>query len=134
MYPGSRYLRQLAARASGGSELKSELKGGSGLGGAVSSGVGGATAAGAAGLTSIAPLPNAGEAGAVQILSAAGQAHAYGIPASEDVGGGVYLDPAVLEDTSGGAGAAFHAGEASIYRLSAGRSSQEALDIPKVSL
>ena len=131
MYPGSRYLRQLAARASGGSEVKCDLKGNS--------------TAGTSNLSAIAPLPStaivstAGSSGnesfskidGVHIMSlGVGGGVAYEIPASEDVGGGVYLDPVVLEDTggSGPTSSTFH--DESTYRLTI--RSQETIDMPKV--
>lgn len=131
MYPGSRYLRQLAARASGGGEVKCELKG--------------TPAGGVSTLPAIAPLPNAGvsttssatsepfsKIDGVHIMSlGVSSGVAYEIPASEDVGGGVYLDPAVLEDTGGSGPASsstFH--DESIYRLPV--RTQENIDMPKV--
>ncbi|KAL5967585.1 Nuclear receptor subfamily 5 group A member 2 [Taenia solium] len=131
MYPGSRYLRQLAARASGGSEVKCELKG--------------TSAGGVSTLPAIAPLPNAGvsttscttnepfsKIDGVHIMSlGVSSGVAYEIPASEDVGGGVYLDPAVLEDTGGSGPASsstFH--DESIYRLPV--RTQENIDMPKI--
>ncbi|KAL5113012.1 hypothetical protein TcWFU_009885 [Taenia crassiceps] len=131
MYPGSRYLRQLAARASGGGEVKCELKG--------------TSAGGVSTLPAIAPLPNAGvstttsatsepfsKIDGVHIMSlGVSGGVAYEIPASEDVGGGVYLDPAVLEDTGGSGPAsssAFH--DESIYRLPV--RNQENIDMPKI--
>lgn len=132
MYPGSRYLRQLAARASGGSEVKCDLKG--------------TSTANASNLSAIAPLPSTaivsttGSSGnesfskidGLHIMSlGVGSGVAYEIPASEDVGGGVYLDPAVLEDTGGSgptSSSTFH--DESAYRLPV--RSQEIIDMPKV--
>ncbi|CDS40548.1 FTZ F1 nuclear receptor protein [Echinococcus multilocularis] len=132
MYPGSRYLRQLAARASGGGEVKCELKG--------------TSAGGVSTLPAIAPLPNAAvvsttssvtnepfsKIDGVHIMSlGVSSGVAYEIPASEDVGGGVYLDPAVLEDTGGSGPASsstFH--DESVYRLPV--RTQENIDMPKI--
>uniref|UniRef100_A0A0R3X3K2 Nuclear receptor domain-containing protein n=1 Tax=Hydatigena taeniaeformis TaxID=6205 RepID=A0A0R3X3K2_HYDTA len=131
MYPGSRYLRQLAARASGGGEVKCELKG--------------TSTSGVSTLPAIAPLPNSvvsttssattepfSKIDGVHIMSlGVGSGVAYEIPASEDVGGGVYLDPAVLEDTGGSGPAsssAFH--DESVYRIPV--RNQENIDMPKV--
>lgn len=144
MYPGSRYLRQLAARASGGSaDLKSADSKSSVTGGSSTMGV--LSGAGGGPLQPIAPLPHgvssASGAETVQIMTvsgggagvAGGATIAYGIPASEDVGGGVYLDPAILEDT-GTSAVAFHGdadtGTTAVYRLPVRASDH--MDMPKV--
>ncbi|KAM3185325.1 hypothetical protein ACTXT7_006628 [Hymenolepis weldensis] len=146
MYPGSRYLRQLAARASGSaSDLKVDVK----------STISAATSAS---LPNIAPLPNNSISGAgitsttaasttgsfqsfgkleagpgsVHIMSIGGNVTAtYEIPASEDVGGGVYLDPAVLEDPAGGSGqSSANFQYDAVYRLPS--RTQEVSDLPQV--
>lgn len=84
MYPGSRYLRQLTARASGLSDRPPS------------------------GLPAIAPLPsNSGGSDSGGVNVSLQQVVPItlgprGLPASEDVGGGVYLDPAVLDDSGAG--------------------------------
>lgn len=147
MYPGSRYLRQLAARASGSaSDLKVDVK----------STISAVTSAS---LPNIAPLPNNTISGAgitsttaasttgsfqsfgkleagpgsVHIMSIGGNVTAtYEIPASEDVGGGVYLDPAVLEDPASGSGqSSANFQYDAVYRLPS--RTQEASDLPQVS-
>ncbi|VDO12052.1 unnamed protein product [Rodentolepis nana] len=145
MYPGSRYLRQLAARASGSaSDLKGDAK----------STISSATSAS---LPNIAPLPNNSSGtgitsttavsasgsfpsfgkletgpGSVHIMSIGGNVTAtYEIPASEDVGGGVYLDPAVLEDPAGGNGqSSTNFQYDTVYRLPS--RAQEVTDLPQV--
>uniref|UniRef100_A0A5K3FQI5 Nuclear receptor domain-containing protein n=1 Tax=Mesocestoides corti TaxID=53468 RepID=A0A5K3FQI5_MESCO len=137
MYPGSRYLRQLAARASGGGEVKCELK-------CTPSSSAGASAA----LPAIAPLPNSAAAATaaaaasggsfpkiegvnIMSLGGVGGGVTYELPASEDVGGGVYLDPAVLEDTGGSGTATSAAFQAdTVYRLPI--QTHETLDMPKL--
>nr|VZH99196.1 unnamed protein product [Spirometra erinaceieuropaei] len=88
MYPGSRYLRQLAARASGTPGDRKPTT-----------------------LATLAPLPSSGAPSGDSINMGVGSSSASslqmvpmtlgpnGLPASEDVGGGVYLDPAVLDDS-----------------------------------
>ncbi|KAM7541587.1 hypothetical protein Aperf_G00000030728 [Anoplocephala perfoliata] len=135
MYPGSRYLRQLAARASGsGNELKVDVKATT-------------TSVASSSLPSIAPLPNStavtSAAGAttsesfnklegvhIMSLGVGSGGVAYEIPSSEDVGGGVYLDPAVLEDPSGNGQTSSNFQYDSVYRLPV--RGQEAVDMPKL--
>lgn len=93
MYPGSRYLRQIAARVSGRSSTGTGVPNSSGD---FSSDM---EASMIVGLTDQSMVSDDPEQLSCSVVGLAGAHHTLGpdgLPASEDAGGGVYLDPSIL--------------------------------------